>query len=121
MGLIIITDAMEDTLEDMEDTVDTEDTNIMERDLLSLNIMNWNHHLSREMLLLNHTEGTVDMEAMDMDIEDMDIDLEDMDINAMERDLWMNHHLSKDMLLLNLSTVIINDVMKDTNWLNMIT
>merc|ERR1712215_529067 len=96
-------------MEDIEDTVDT-DTDIMERDLLSLNIMNWNHHLSREMLLLNHTEVDIDIEAM-----------EDIDIEAMERDLWilmMNHHLSKDMLLLNLSTVIIKDVMKDTNWLN---
>merc|ERR1719369_2410904 len=107
-------------MEDIEETVDTEDTNIMERDLLSLNIMNWNHHLSREMLLLNHTEGTgtVDIDMEDIDLEDMDIE---EDINAMERDLWilmMNHHLSKDMLLLNLSTVIIKDVMKDTNWLN---
>merc|ERR1712215_497887 len=101
-------------MEDIEDTVDT-DTDIMERDLLSLNIMNWNHHLSREMLLLNHTEVDIDIEAM----EDMDMEaIEDIDIEAMERDLWilmMSHHLSKDMLLLNLSTVIIKDVMKDTN------
>merc|ERR1712215_14557 len=106
-------EAKEDTMEDIKDTVDV-DTDIMERDLLSLNIMNWNHHLSREMLLLNHIEEvTEDMEDITDMVEDIDLDIED--IEAMERDLWiliMNHHLSKDMLLLNLSTVIIKDVMK---------